>query len=140
MQWADRYSRRPDCQPIETYSVTYGYFDWYVANGKPHILTPAERQREIYAHPQNRPPTHRPRRAQPAAPRRRRGNNTGESSSAPPQPQPHVPDQSTLIAPQAICAFQHMESPSEGFFTNIIHPYMPMFGSPTPTLHYCCVV
>ncbi|KAL4332946.1 hypothetical protein GQ457_07G009050 [Hibiscus cannabinus] len=136
MQWADRYSRRPQCQPFETYSVTSGYFDWYVANGKPHILTPAEQQREIYARLQNRPPTHRPRRAQPTAPRRRRGNNTGESSSAPPQPQPPVPDQSTPIAPHVISAFQHMGSPSEGFFTNIAHPYMPMVGSPTPTPHY----
>ncbi|KAL4354243.1 hypothetical protein GQ457_06G012080 [Hibiscus cannabinus] len=65
MQWADRYSRHPVCQPIETYSVTYDYFDWYVANGKPHILTPAERQRVLHARPQNRPPT---RRAHPAAP------------------------------------------------------------------------
>ncbi|KAL4340096.1 hypothetical protein GQ457_08G026100 [Hibiscus cannabinus] len=136
MQWVDRYSRRPACEPIETYFVTYGYFDWYVANGKPHILTHAERQREIYARHQNQPPTHRPRRAQPVAPRRKRGNNTRESSSAPPQPQPPVADQSTLIAPQAIFAFQHMGSPSEGFFTNIFHPYMLMSGSPTPTPYY----
>ncbi|KAL4347324.1 hypothetical protein GQ457_17G009120 [Hibiscus cannabinus] len=129
----DRYSQRPAYEPIETYSVTYGYFNWYVANGKPHILTPTERKREIYARPQNQPPTHRPRRAQPAAPRRRRGNNTWESSSAPPQPQPHVADPSTPIAPQAIYAFQHMGSQFEGFFTNIVHPYMPMSGSPTPT-------
>ncbi|KAL4318122.1 hypothetical protein GQ457_18G014670 [Hibiscus cannabinus] len=36
MQWADRYSQRPDCQLIETYSVTFGYFDSYVA---PNRLT-----------------------------------------------------------------------------------------------------
>ncbi|KAL4279849.1 hypothetical protein GQ457_03G026320 [Hibiscus cannabinus] len=128
MQWADRYSRRPDYQPFETYSVTYGYFDWYVANGKSHILIPAERQRELYARPQNRPPT---RRAQLATPRRRQGNNTGESSTAPPQPQPPVADPSTPIAPHAFSAFQHMGSPSEGFFTNIVHPYMLIYGTPT---------
>ncbi|KAL4348195.1 hypothetical protein GQ457_17G015110 [Hibiscus cannabinus] len=130
MQWADRYSRRPDCQPIETYSVIYGYFDWYVANGKPHILTPTERQRVLYARPQNRPPTPR---AHPTAPRRRRENNTGESSTAPPQPQPPVADPSTPIAQHAFSAFQHMGSPSEGFFTNIVHPYMSIYGTPTPT-------
>ncbi|KAL4282441.1 hypothetical protein GQ457_16G013330 [Hibiscus cannabinus] len=130
MQWADRYSRRPFFQPIETNSVTFGYFDWYEVNGKPHILTPTERQREVYARPQNWPPT---RRAQPAAPRRRRGNNTGESSTAPPQPQPPVADPSTPIAPHAFSEFQHMWSPSEGFFTNIVHPYMSMYGTPTPT-------
>ncbi|KAL4383390.1 hypothetical protein GQ457_15G015680 [Hibiscus cannabinus] len=43
----------------------------YEANGKLHILTPTERQREIYARPLNRPPTHCPRRAPNAAPRRR---------------------------------------------------------------------
>ncbi|KAL4388799.1 hypothetical protein GQ457_09G024650 [Hibiscus cannabinus] len=132
MQWTDRYSRRPISQPIETYSITYGYFDWYEANGKPHILTPEERQQQIYALPQNWPPTHRPRRAQPAAPRRRRGNNTRESSTVPPQPQPVVPDPSTPIAPQPFSAFQHMRSPSERFCTNIVHPFMPMFASPTP--------
>ncbi|KAL4280506.1 hypothetical protein GQ457_03G010700 [Hibiscus cannabinus] len=130
MQWGDRYSRRPVCQPIETYSVTYNYFDWYVANGKPHILTPAERQRVLHTRPQNRPPT---RSAHPAAPRRRRGNNTGASSSAPPQPQPPVADPSTPIAQPAFSAFQHMGSPSEGFFNNIVHPGMPTYGTPTPT-------
>ncbi|KAL4308236.1 hypothetical protein GQ457_01G028200 [Hibiscus cannabinus] len=130
MKWADRYSRRPVCQPIETYSVTYDYFDWYLANGKPHILTPAERQRVLHARPQNRPPT---RRAHPAAPRRRRGNNTGASSSAPPQPQPPVADLSTPIAQPVFPAFQHMGSPSEGFFSNIVHPGMPTYGTPTPT-------
>ncbi|KAL4284162.1 hypothetical protein GQ457_16G011280 [Hibiscus cannabinus] len=130
MQWADRYNRLPICQPIETYSVTYDYFDWYLANGKPHILTPAERQRVLRARPQNRPPT---RRAHPAALRRRRGNNTGASSSAPPQPQPPVADLSTPIAQPAYSAFQHMRSPSEGFFSNIVHPGMPIYGTPTPT-------
>ncbi|KAL4296694.1 hypothetical protein GQ457_12G028970 [Hibiscus cannabinus] len=130
MQWADRYNRRPVCQPIETYSVTYDYFDWYLANGKPHILTPVERQRVLHARPQNQPPT---RRAHPATPRRRRGNNTGASSSAPPQPQPPVADLSTPIAQPAFSAFQHMGSPSEGFFSNIVHPGMPIYGTPTPT-------
>ncbi|KAL4271775.1 hypothetical protein GQ457_13G020870 [Hibiscus cannabinus] len=88
------------------------------------------RGEQIYARPQNRPPT---RRAQPAAPRRRRGNNIGEPSTAPPQPQPPVADSSTPIAPHVFSAFQHMGSPSKGFFTNIVHLYMPMYGTPTPT-------
>ncbi|KAL4378272.1 hypothetical protein GQ457_02G033310 [Hibiscus cannabinus] len=130
MQWADRYSRRPDCQPIETYFVTYGYFDWFVASGKPHILTPAERQREIYARPQNRPPSHHSRRAQPPSPRRRRGNNTRESSSAPPQPQPHVPDQSTPIAPHAISSFQHMGVHLKDFSLILSVPICRCLGPP----------
>ncbi|KAL4311500.1 hypothetical protein GQ457_01G022640 [Hibiscus cannabinus] len=121
-----RYSRRPPCEPIETYSITYDYFDWCEANGKPHILTPVERQREIYARPKTGHQFTILVEPQPAAPRRTRGNNTGESSSVPPQPQPPVADSSTPIAPQAISAFQHIGSPSEGFFTDIVHPFMPM--------------
>ena len=97
------------CEEIVTDSLGFGYFSWYVENCKPHILTEEERARELSLGTQRRPPAQRPGRG--------RGRNVQEEPPATPMPQPSWSPQ---FAP-----------PSEGFFTDVLQPFMSATGVTT---------